>query len=401
MIKKLAIVLIAMLALNGLNNTRELNDLQIVSAIGIDVDEEGKYRVSTQIMNTKKKESSGEGDTTNSVTVYEESNTTIQDSIRNMINESPKKLYLAHMKLLVISEAIAKEDIMSAIDFFIRDNEGSHDFMLVIANNCKPEEILNVVDPMESNPTLGMVKEIKAAFRYKGNTEERVLTETLEQLLDNKIDITIASLKIEEGGKQEEKKGDTKEEEEGTSEDKDKNKEKKVTIGPMAYFNNKKMIGYLEEKDNISYNIVRNKLKSTLIQITEGKEQFVAEIISCKSSMKPSFQDNKYHVDLKIQIDCNISEAGKSSIINTTQDIEKYKKLVTEKLQENINTYIQNCKTKYHADLMGFEDLFYRKLNKVYQQHHENFMETYFNQIETAIQVEVKFPNEGGIIKNW
>ena len=109
---KLIVIIIAMILLNGLNNSRELNDLAIVSAIGIDK-EDGNFKVSAIVLNPEKQDSgSSSSSASNKMIVYEKTASSVQEAIRSMILESPKRLYLAHMELLLISEEVAKKDLM-------------------------------------------------------------------------------------------------------------------------------------------------------------------------------------------------------------------------------------------------------------------------------------------------
>ena len=139
---KILIILIAMFLLNGLNNSREINDLAIVSAIGIDKVDDTNYRVSAIVLNPSKEESGSGSSSSSKMILYEGEDSTIQEAIRKMILESPRKLYLAHMELLLISESVAKEDLTNVLDFFIRDNEGSNKFLFVLAKEVEPREIL-------------------------------------------------------------------------------------------------------------------------------------------------------------------------------------------------------------------------------------------------------------------
>ena len=59
---KIFFLLIVMFVLNGFSNARELNELAIASAIGIDYDTKtNEYIITAQILNNKKENSSGSG----------------------------------------------------------------------------------------------------------------------------------------------------------------------------------------------------------------------------------------------------------------------------------------------------------------------------------------------------
>ena len=100
---RILILAIALIVGGGIANYKELNELAIVSSIGIDKSENGNYLVSVQVMNSKKPNSSSESSGNNSqITVYTAESQTIQEALRSMVNESPKKFHLSHLQLLVI-----------------------------------------------------------------------------------------------------------------------------------------------------------------------------------------------------------------------------------------------------------------------------------------------------------
>lgn len=53
--KFIVIILICMIGFNGLVNERELNKLAIVSCVGIDICDDGKYQVTVNVLDTKKR----------------------------------------------------------------------------------------------------------------------------------------------------------------------------------------------------------------------------------------------------------------------------------------------------------------------------------------------------------
>jgi len=97
----------------------------------------GEYIITTQVLNTQKSgDSSGGGSGSSSVVVYETKRKSIHEALRDTIEKVPNKLYIAHLELVLISEEAAKKnDILATLDFFLRDNEGGNNFMIVIAKD--------------------------------------------------------------------------------------------------------------------------------------------------------------------------------------------------------------------------------------------------------------------------
>ena len=236
---KLIIVIIAMLLLNGLNNSREINDLAIVSSIGIDKLENGDYRVSAIVLNPEKQGSgSGSSSSSDKMTLYEGEDTTIQKAIRKMVLESPKKLYLSHMELLLVSESVAKDDLVDSLDFFIRDNEGSNDFLFVVSRDIEPREVLQIKTPVEDIPSENIVKSIEVTARYMGTTIENDLNDSLENILEEGEDLAMPSIIVKkiteeytEGGGSSNKGSNSSDKESNSSSQKSGKSDEKSMIG--------------------------------------------------------------------------------------------------------------------------------------------------------------------------
>ncbi len=416
---KIVIIIIAMLLLNGLNNSREINDLAIVSAIGIDKAENGKYKVSAIVLNPEKQGSGSGTSSSDEMTLYENEDETIQTAIRRMILESPKKLYLAHMKLLLISESVAKDSLLDVIDFFIRDNEENNDFYLVVAKGVEPREVLQIKTPVEDIPSENIVKSIEATARYIGITTENELRDSIESILEEGEEVAIPSIILKKEEEEEEKdsskenekssdepQGDSNsssdsgsESSEGSDSKKTQNKEK-ILVDSMAYFKDNKLAGYLDMTESMIYTVLNNKFVNGIIQV-KGNDNLVAEIIKSKTKMTPKYENGKYIVDISLEAVCNVTEMGEKINFEKSESIHDYEKLLQEKLKADIQDYITKCQKVYNTDIIGFGKLYREKLNKEYKKIENVFYTDIFSNIETNIEVKVLFPNDGGINKKW
>src|SRR5699024_7954334 len=110
MMKKCIVTLLILtLLLSGCWDRRELNELGITMALGIDKIE-NEYVVSAQVVvpsEVSMKASTGRS----AVTLYKASGDTIYEAFRRMTKNSPRKIYPGHLQILVLSEDLAKEGI--------------------------------------------------------------------------------------------------------------------------------------------------------------------------------------------------------------------------------------------------------------------------------------------------
>ena len=107
----------------GCWSSRELNDLAVVMAIGMDTaDRTGEIRVTAQTAKAAAmgKDGGGEGP------AYWNVSGSGQDTfsaLRGMADTAGRQLYLAHNQILVFSREMAESGVQGQLDYFLRDRE--------------------------------------------------------------------------------------------------------------------------------------------------------------------------------------------------------------------------------------------------------------------------------------
>ena len=380
---KIILIVFTMLILSGIETYRELSDIAIVSGISIDLNEKNEFEISAQILDSKsasKGSSSSKSDSNSSILIeYTSVGNTVQQALRKMIYESPKKLYLGHLELLVMSEDVVKKGLINSLDFFLRDNNVNKEFNIVISKDVKANKVINSVMPLESNPIENIIKSIKVSSKFSGKVSEETSGYIVSQLLEEGVEITLPSVSIEKS--------------------KDNNKEKsKVLISNLAYFRNKKFAGYVDTKDCITHNLVNGKVKKTILEAKLNNDFFAAELYNLKSSIRPRKISNEYILDINVTGKALITEISQSLDITTEKDVFKYKEIIDKQIEENINVYIDNCKNKYKSDIIGVEAILYKKLHKDFIKLSGEEKKNIFKKVNTNVNVDIKLNIEGEII---
>ncbi len=413
MTKKIALLILISLLFNGFKDARQLNDLTIVSAIGIDINDNGEYIVTTQVLNPQKSESDTSSSTASPVIVHTTSSNSVQAALRKTIEQSPNKLYLAHMELLLLSEKAASNDLLDTLDFFLRDNEGNNNFMLVVTKDSTPQEILQKLSPIESNPIKSIIKSIETTCEYEGTSTDYTLTDNLNMLLSNGRNVVTASISLNEKNNDMSEKGENNKQGEGLSSimsekspqesSSDSKKEEEASesifkVDDIAYYKDRKFAGYLDRNESIVYNLLQNKLYNAIETVGEGDDLLVVEIVDAKVDMKPKYENGKYSMDINIKMRANITETGKNVTSNLKDNIEYYKNMTEEKVKKDVEDAVYAYQHKYNEDIVGYKDIFYKKLNKEYKKIENKFYNEYFQNIENNVKVDIDFKIEGGIL---
>ena len=393
---KIFILIVAMFLFNGLANSRELNDLAILSSMGIELDEDGNYLITVQILNTKKPDSSsgnsssGESGTSN-VTVFKSNSSTIHGALRDIVLQSSKKIYIAHMELLLVSEEVAKTDMFDILDFFIRDNENSNNFILAVTKDTTPKEVLEILMPLETNPTQSIKNTIKATYKNKGTTIDNILTENIQIMLKPGMNMVAASVGID---------GEVKKEE-GSDNINSSASSAKVIAKELAYFDKKSLMGYLTEEEGLYYNLGLDDLKSGMLNMGTKEDGYVVEILNAKSSSTPRVENDKYIIDFNFDLSCAITEISREKKIETFDEEVIIQKEIEERIKNGFESFANKCKNEYESDLIGFGNIYYKRLNKEYEKLMAKYGDDYLKHIDINTNVKVKLVNEGSVMSIW
>lgn len=287
--------------------------------------------------------------------------------------------------------------------------------MIVITKDYTPQEVLSKLSAITPDPAKAIYESIKSTYEYEGSSTGYLLYDTLDMILNDKRGIVVASMSIDthedesnnNGEKENQNSNSSKSESQdmqsgGKSDSSSSNSSSEEAssnnfkVTELAYFKNRKFEGYLEKNDAIVYNLLKNRLKSSVLSVDEGDDLIALEINTAKAKLNPKFENDKFVIDIDAKVEGNITECGKNVRENMNEMYTEYKKNIENILKGKIEDAIDNYKYKYEEDIVGFEDLIYKKLNKKYEEVKEKFDEEYFQNIVINVKVDVEFPLEGG-----
>ena len=388
-IKNKLCLLITIFMLTGCYNYRELNDLAITTAFGIDKDENG-YKMTFQVVNTKKSSSQDNDSGNPKIIVYAQTGKTTQEAARKIILESPKRVYANHVVLLVIDENVAKEGIENVLDLLFRDAESRKQYMVLISKGTTAKEILQTLTPLEAVNAQDILKSIIADSKYYGMSEDITLESLMESLINSKKEIIIPSIKLI-GNKE---ISSSKENIESS------NTSAKVILGEMAIFKNNKLVGYATEKESIALSYIRGKLKDTIVtmECPNNKDKyFSVELIGVKTKKKAS--KNKLEVTLDITGNGSIAEIYCDYNLEKIKTINTLEKKLEKHLTNEIKNSIKSLNNRYQSDIYDFKELFYKTNPKFYNIIKKDYYDKYFNNIKININTDIKLIEKGTITK--
>lgn len=379
--KKIILLLPLLFLLTGCYNYRELNDLAIISGVSVSkVDD--TYKITAEIVNPKKEQDASGGKETDYV-IYEGEGKSMQEAFREIVKESPQKLYGAQMDVLIIEEETAKKGIGDIIDFFARDPEVRSEFYVLIS---KTDEPLKIVAPLINITSKNILKSLEATNTYMGISNMVTYHELISNYLNPYLEIALPSVEII-GNKE---IGESNENIEGST--------SKATnvISNMAVFKEGKLIGYLTKEESIAYNIIMNNSKTVLIRNEYDNNKFIVnEIIKSSCEMKPNLEKKK--VTLSIKGTATIADVNKKIDLENTSEYKKIQDKFNETVEKLVKNTIKSTNKKFNSDIYGFRDLFYKSDAKKFKKMYKKLKNNFLNELEIEVKSNIEIIEKGNL----
>lgn len=385
---KLLILLLPLFFITGCFNYRELNELAITSAVGIDKTEDG-YKTTIQIINTQK----NGADTNSSMeqpkfVTYTSTGKNLQEALRNVILESSRRIYADHIQILVIGEDLAKDGIYDILDLFFRNSELRKQFQVVIARDSTAEDILKVVTPLETLNSKHIDEGLLVDNKYLGVGEVVDFEQLVASYIDDNKEIVLPSVIL----KEKDEEGDTIENTESTE------PHENVIESTMALFKDDKLLGFLNEKESISLSFVRDAINNTVISYECANNKYVVgEIINTKTDV--SMETDPLKAKIKITGSLNINEVTCDLDLEDLDVVEKIESNLENELKNNISDTIDKIKEEYNVDVFGFRDILYKTNHKYYKEIKDDWYDSIFKDLDIDIDVNFKFVEKGNALK--
>ncbi|WP_233190801.1 Ger(x)C family spore germination protein [Sporosarcina sp. P19] len=388
MMKKCIFLLIILtLFLSGCWDRRELNELGITMALGIDKIE-NEYVVSAQVVvpsEVSMRASTGRS----AVTLFQATGDTVYEAFRKMTKNSPRKIYPGHLQILVISEDLAKEGVAESLELLSRDWELRSDFYVVVAKDITASEVLNVTTAIESIPANKMFNALKVSEKNWAGTEGVILDELVTNLISDGKEAVLTGIQVF-GNKE---TGSSKQNVESIT------PSTQIQYDYLAVFKEDQLVGWLTEEESRGYSDITNNVKKTVTSISCPKGGKIAiEILYFNSTIKGTINKGEPEVDVKIQVEGNVGEVQCSIDLTKPETIDELQVIFEKEVKETIEQTIDSVQKQYKSDIFGFGEAIHRSNPKEWKKMKEHWDEK-FSDLTVNVHVDMK-PLRTGTVSN-
>lgn len=376
--------------LTGCWNKKELNELAIATGLAVDKTEDG-YQLSVQIVNPGEVSPQANASGTTPVTVRSEQGETMYETIRRLSLKNSRRIYTSHLRLLVISDEVAKEGITEILDYLSRDKDFRADFFVVIAKQSKAKDILKIQTITETISANALHTLLETSGEVWGDTVAINLKELLDMLTIPGKSPVVSGIEI---------KGDLKEGETKTNTETTESPAGFNYLG-LGVFQKDKLIGWLSEGDGQGYNYITDKIRNSVVHINcpSGEGKMSIEVMRSKTKQHAKLdKDGKPKIELDVRIEANIGETECSADLANPSEISEMEKLLEKEITKRIDETINKVQGEFQTDIFGFGEAIYRSHPKVWKEINGDWEEHFVN-LDVKVKVKVNI-NQLGTIGN-
>lgn len=344
--------------LSGCYNSANIDRLAYVVALGIDLGESNKLKLSFQISIPG---GSGESSSTqsDSTVVNSVECNSIDDGINLMNSYLSKEINLAHCRVIVFSEEFAYHGVSESIYTLINKVQIRPTSNVIICR-CNADYFLNNSKPLLEKLSARYYEVAPTSSEYTGYTENITLSRFFSDLKDTfqQPSAILGGVNIPSTHKKESKEDPS--EKDATN----KANETLITSRPnienmgLAVFSGDSLVGELNGIETICHQLISNTIETCVISIPSPfeKDAYLSLRLrqTKKTKNKVEIVNDSPYINSDIFVEARILTMDKNSQYLNSENIKKIEKYTNSYLTEHLYNYLYKVSKEFNSDIDEF-----------------------------------------------
>lgn len=376
------LIITLILLLPGCWDSNDLNELAIILGAAVDSDEQG-YIVTVQATKTAASQGGTEGNGSGQgFFISSAQGGSVYEAARNLTLDLHLRNYWPHTQVVIIGEKVARESILSVVEFFTRDPQRRLSTYFVVAEGEGKEILKN--QPENTELSSLEIEELIGLTRANGfgiDLNLKQFVREMEGISGASVLNKFKSVPIQITDGEDSQGADKK-----TS-----------SLEGAAVFYDYKLLGYLSPKETRSINLFRDTVGNWVIKtnFTGGiKDEITSELNNSKISLTPFISaDGLYTIKAKLKISGKIVEYVGEEPLNRI-NIKKIEDKFAEDIKKEIVQTFNKVQRDYQVDIFNIGSTFKRKypflLDFEPAQWNKNFSENM--NLDLDVEFKINYP---------
>ncbi|MEF2968689.1 Ger(x)C family spore germination protein [Paenibacillus sp. M1] len=365
--------------ISGCWDSREVNDIAVELAWGIDKAPDNKVIISAQTIIPSKiggGKNGVEGGTSKGksyFTVTSDGMNTL-DAVQKIQTKLSRQIFRGHRRVIAIGESMARQGIKEVFDTYTRDPNLKLRTDIYVVQGKTAKDFLMASYPLESVPGLGVLGE----YAQMGIKTEMGL---LNFLLDATSEGACPALPAIATGK----KPDPQDEGE-----KDQDQEVPRITGFGILNKDLKLVGFLNLEEGQAMQWITGKLKRATISAMIPQEDGNVSMILNKlnSKIQPYYQGNRIKINVTLTGQGAIRENNTNLDLTDTDNVALLQNELNKHVEKSVLQTIGKVQKNYGTDVFGFSEVIRRKNKSLWKSVRSDW-ETEFREAEISVNAKL------------
>lgn len=299
---------------------------------------------------------------------------------RALRNPTGLTLFWPHAQVFIVSEEVAREGIIPAMEFMVRSSNLRTTISLFVARDCTVEEIFNskpLIAETVSQHLIGIV-EMHEQIPTFYPQEMWKFRKEMNQCGFSSSAPTIQL--VHERG------------------------ELVPIVKGTALFKGEQMVGWLDGEESRIFSLLKGKADRGVLVVNttiEGYEGlFTYEIMTNQTKIKPVVEGDSVAMSITVELWMGLFEVGTAEVNfldpELVQDLERQ---VSATVKHQIHGLLSKIQREYTTDALGFGLLLKRKHPQIWRAYSENWEEVLPN-LDVTVEVESRIVATGLLLKS-
>ncbi|CAN7541916.1 Ger(x)C family spore germination protein [Rossellomorea sp. LjRoot5] len=379
------------LFLSGCWSKKELTDLAIVAALGVDKTEDGKYTMTLQIINPGNvaggMRGGGGGTQSPPVTIYSSTGDNLVEASRRASSKISRRLYYAHTNLVVVGEDFAREEgVTMLIDAIDRDHEFRITTTMVIANHSTAEDLLRTLTPVDKIPANKVLKTLEFSQKKWGQNVKTSIQDVMKGLQSSDRATVVSGFRIVGNPKHASQLENIQESE----------PESTLQASGIAIIKDGKLVDWSYGKTARGTVWIRDEIQGTDINIDwkEKKEVIAYQTDRQKTNVSGEVKNGQPHISIHTRVEGSIGEMEVPVDITDGKMISQMEQKVEEEIKGEIKKAIEQAQSN-KTDIFGFDEVIRRSRPADWNKLEAMWGDVYFPELKVDITVEAYIRRAG------
>jgi len=378
--KLFLLMLLNIIFLNGCWDAREINEIGLVTAVGIDIGEDtNRYLVTVQIANPSADVSSSSSNNIKQAEwIVTGEGESLFDATRKLVEISSRRIMWAHNNVIIIGESLAKRGIIPVVDFFTHNPELRMKASVVVSKGDAKKYVAAKAG-FESPSGLSFIL-LEGYRALHAESVESHMLKVSSALKNEYTNLLISEISLKNAiiaSKESDSKQSTSE---------------TISLSGAAIFKKDKMLGWLSPEETRGVSWILNETSNTVVTVIDpehGNKSVSVETSGVKAKFKTEVTNGIPKVWINVSGIGDIVEEDGSTKKSMSEVKQNTAKLIDQKIKDEIKNSLMVVQRKYMVDVLGFAAIVHIQNDREWHNGLKDNWKEIFPEIPVSVSVNI------------